>query len=139
MRRFCLLLAICAGFCEAGRSESVEWFTDVRAAQAKAKEANKLVLLDFTGSDWCVWCKRLKREVFDKPEFSQFARSRLVLVEVDFPLNKTLPEAQKQTNAGLEKTYGIRSYPTIILLDPEGKQVARIGYVFGGAAGLIAK
>lgn len=138
MRRLFLLLAFCAGVCQA-RSESVEWFTDAEAAQAKAKEENKLVLLDFTGSDWCMWCKRLKREVFDKPEFAQFARSKLILVEVDFPQRKTLPEAQQQANARLDKTYRINSYPTIILLDPDGKQVGRLGYTFGGASSFIAK
>src|SRR5882762_4370711 len=138
MRRLFLLLAFCAGVCQV-RSESVEWFTDAEAAQAKAKVENKLVLLNFTGSDWCIWCQRLKRDVFDKPEFAQFAQSKLVLVEVDFPQHKTLPEAQKQANARLDKTYRINSYPTIILLDPDGKIVARMGYVFGGASAFIAK
>jgi thioredoxin-related protein len=139
MRKLFLLLAICAAVCQRVRSESVEWFTDAAAAQAKAKEENKLVLLDFTGSDWCLWCKKLKREVFDQPEFSQFAQSKLVLVEVDFPQHKSLSQAQAEANARLDKTYGINSYPTIILLDPDGKQVARMGYVFGGASAFIAK
>src|SRR5215470_3656367 len=139
MRRLFLLLVICAGICRTAQSESVEWFTDAEAAQARAKKENKLVLLDFTGSDWCIWCKKLKREVFDKPEFAQFAQSKLVLVEVDFPQHKTLPDAQQQANARLDKTYGISSYPTIILLDPDGKQVGRMGYVFGGASAFIAK
>src|SRR6476659_2600507 len=109
MRRLILLLMICVGICRAVRSESVEWLTDAEAAQAKAKEENKLVLLNFTGSDWCIWCKKLKRDVFDKPEFAQFAQSKLVLVEVDFPQRKTLTEAQQQANARLDKTYGINS------------------------------
>jgi len=138
MRRLFLLLAFCAGVCQV-RSESVEWFTDAEAAQAKAKVENKLVLLNFTGSDWCIWCQRLKRDVFDKPEFAQFAQSKLVLVEVDFPRNKTLAEAQKQANARLDKTYRINSYPTIILLDPHGKIIGRMGYLFGGASAFIAK
>jgi thioredoxin-related protein len=138
MKRLFLLLVFCA-VCQTMRSENVEWFTDADAAQAKAKEENKLVLLNFTGSDWCIWCKRLKRDVFDKPEFAQFARSKLVLVEVDFPQHKTLTDAQQQANARLDKTYGINSYPTIILLDSDGKQVARMGYAFGGASGFIAK
>src|SRR4051812_30460620 len=123
-----LLVVICAFISQTVRSASVEWLTDAHAAQAKAKEENKLVLLDFTGSDWCSWCKKLKRQVFDKPEFAEFAQSRLVLVEVDFPRNKTLSEAQKQANAQLDKTYRIDSFPTIILLDPDGKQVGRMGY-----------
>jgi thioredoxin-related protein len=138
MRRLFLLLAFCAAVWQA-RSENVEWFTDAEAAQAKAKEENKLVLLDFTGSDWCLWCKKLKRDVFDKPEFAQFAHSKLILVEVDFPQHKTLSEAQQKANAQLDKTYRINSYPTIILLNADGKQVGRMGYVFGGASSFIAK
>jgi len=138
MRRLFLLLAFCAGVCQV-RSESVEWLTDAEVAQARAKKENKLVLLNFTGSDWCIWCQRLKRDVFDKPEFAQFAQSKLVLVEVDFPQRKTLPESQQQANARLDKTYHINNYPTIILLDPDGKQIGRMGYLFGGASGFIAK
>jgi thioredoxin-related protein len=130
---------ICAFVGQTVRSQTVEWLTDAQAAQAKAKAENKLLLLDFTGSDWCIWCKKLKREVFDKPEFAQFAQSRLVLVEVDFPRNKTLPEAQKQANAQLDKTYGIDSFPTIILLNSDGKQVGRMGYVFGGVNSFVSK
>jgi uncharacterized protein YyaL (SSP411 family) len=139
MRKLFLLLAICAAVCQTVRSENVEWFTDAEAARAKAKEENKLVLLNFTGSDWCIWCKKLKREVFEKPEFAEFALSKLVLVEVDFPQHKTLSEAQQQANARLDKTYGINNYPTIIVLGPDGKPVARMGYVFGGASSFITK
>src|SRR5215510_5062596 len=97
MKRLFLLILICAG--QAVRGESVEWLTDARAAQNKAKAENKLVLLDFTGSDWCGWCIKLKREVFDQPEFAQFAGSRLVMVTVDFPKNQTLSFAQQHANA----------------------------------------
>src|SRR5262249_40042409 len=107
MRRLFLLLATCAAVCQTVRSENLEWFTDAQAAQAKAKEEDKLVLLNFTGSHWCVWCQRLKRDVFDKPEFAQYAQSKLVLVEVDFPQHKSLSEAQQQANARLDKTYHI--------------------------------
>jgi thioredoxin-related protein len=139
MRRLFLLLVLCTAVCQTVRSENVEWFTDAEAAQAKAKGEDKLVLLNFTGSDWCLWCKKLKREVFDKPEFAQFAQSKLVLVEVDFPQHKTLPEAQQQANARLDKTYSINSYPTIVVLNADGKQVARMGYGFGGVSAFIAK
>jgi thioredoxin-related protein len=139
MRRLFLLLVLCTSVYQTVRSESVEWFTDAEAAQAKAKQEDKLVLLNFTGSDWCLWCQKLKRNVFDDPEFAKYAKSKLVLVEVDFPQHKTLPDARQQANAQLEKTYRINSYPTIILLDPGGNQIGRMGYVFGGASSFIAK
>jgi thioredoxin-related protein len=139
MIRWLLLLVFCAGACQSARSETLEWLTDAEAAQAKAKEEKKLVLLAFTGSDWCSWCKKLKRQVFDTPEFAQFAQSKLVLVEVDFPHNKTLSQAQQQANSRLDETYRINSYPTIILLDPDGKQVGRMGYLFGGSGAFISR
>jgi len=117
----------------------VEWLVDAHAAQEKAKRENKYVLLDFTGSDWCGWCQKLKREVFDDPAFVSFAQANLVLVEVDFPHHKLMSREQKLANARLATDYGISGYPTIIVLDPDGKPVNRLGYVHGGPAGFISK
>ncbi|WP_269524474.1 thioredoxin family protein [Coraliomargarita parva] len=114
-------------------AESVEWMTDFKSAQAKAQSEGKPLLLDFTGSDWCGWCIRLKKEVFSQPEFAEYAESALVLVELDFPRSKPLSDAEKEQNEALAKKYGIRGYPTIILLSPEGKLVGRTGYQPGGA------
>src|SRR5207249_3252593 len=81
-----LMLVFIAGCVSlSARSEGPQWFTDLPSAQEKARQENKFVLLDFTGSDWCVWCRKLKAEVFDQPEFADFAQANLVLVEVDFP------------------------------------------------------
>ena len=121
------------------RGESLEWFTDAAAAQTKARAENKLVMLDFTGSDWCSWCIKLKREVFDQAEFAEFAQSRLVPVEVNFPRHQTLPEAQQQANDRLKRTFGITGFPTIILLNSNGERVGRMGYVAGGPAAFIAR
>jgi thioredoxin-related protein len=104
------------------------WLTDVAKAQAQAKAENKLVLLDFTGSDWCRWCVKLKKEVFSTPEFTEYAQKNLVLVEVDFPKHKAIPEAEKSAHKALAQKYGVRGFPTIILLDGAGKQVAQLGF-----------
>ena len=61
------------------------WVTDLPVAQAQAKKENKLVLMNFTGSDWCGWCKKLQKEVFSTKEFEQYAKDNVVLVEIDFP------------------------------------------------------
>src|SRR5213083_3508571 len=79
-------------------AEEAQWLTDLPKAQAKAKEEKKLVMLDFTGSDWCGWCIKLNKEVFSKPEFAEYAKKNLVLVEVDFPRHKDLTEEQKKAN-----------------------------------------
>jgi protein disulfide-isomerase len=116
-----------------------EWLTDLPKAQAKAKEEKKLVMLDFTGSDWCGWCIKLHNEVFSKPEFAEYAKKNLVLVEVDFPRKKQLSAAQKRANDALQTKYKIEGYPTIIVLNGEGKQVGQLGYMPGGPKAFIAE
>jgi len=114
-------------FLQAGAAE-LEWQTDLAKAQAQAKKENKLVMLDFTGSDWCGWCKKLDAEVFSKSDFSEYAKKNLVLVEVDFPRFKKLSADQQKANNALQEKYKIEGYPTIIVLDGEGKQVGQTGY-----------
>jgi protein disulfide-isomerase len=109
----------------------LNWLTDAAKAQAQAKAENKLVLLDFTGSDWCGWCIKLNKEVFNTPEFAEYAKKNLVLVEVDFPRKKKLSDEQKRANEALSKKYGIRGFPTLILLDGSGKKLAELSYSDG--------
>jgi len=115
------------------------WLTDFSAAQAKAKAGNKLLLLDFTGSDWCGWCIRLKNEVFNQPDFEAFASENLVLVEVDFPHYKTQPAELRAANQLLASRYGITGYPTIVLLDSDGAKVGITGYRPGGAKAYVTE
>jgi thioredoxin-related protein len=115
------------------------WLTDVTKAQAQAKAEKKLVMLDFTGSDWCGWCIKLHKEVFSQPEFVEYAKKNIVAVEVDFPSKKQLSAQQKSANDALAKKYGIRGYPTLVILDGDGKKVGEMGYVKGGPKAFIAE
>ena len=90
------------------------------------------MLLDFTGSDWCGWCIRLKKEVFDEKQFQDYAKENLIMVELDFPQAKELPKKVKEQNDKLAQQYQIQGYPTIVLLDSSGKEVGRTGYQEGG-------
>ena len=110
------------------------WETDFEKAKAKAKQEGKFLLLDFSGSDWCHWCVKLDQEVFSQPAFKEYAAKQLVPVLLDFPMRKELPAALKAQNTALQKKYQIRGYPTVVLLDPDGKKVAQTGYKRGGAA-----
>jgi protein disulfide-isomerase len=116
-----------------------EWLTDLPKAQAKAKEEKKMVLLDFTGSDWCGWCIKLHKEVFSTPEFAEYAKKNLVLVEVDFPNKKKQSAELKKANDALQKKYSIEGYPTIIVLNGEGKKIGKLGYMPGGPKAFIAE
>jgi protein disulfide-isomerase len=123
---------------QAGAEDS-QWMTDLPKAQAQAKSENKLVMLDFTGSDWCGWCIKLHEEVFSKPEFRDYAKKNLVLVEVDFPRTKQQTEKLKKDNQALQEKYKIEGYPTIIVLDGEGKKVGELGYQAGGPKPFVAE
>lgn len=105
------------------------WDDDYEKSLAKAKEEKKMVLLDFTGSDWCGYCIKLDEEVFSKSPFKKFAKESLVLVELDFPHGKSLPKKTKAQNDALNAKFKVNGYPTIVLLDSEGKEAARwVGY-----------
>ena len=92
-------------------AEELQWMTDLPKAQAKAKAENKLVMMDFTGSDWCIWCKRLNAEIFSKPEFVDYAKKNLVVVELDFPRSKEQSAELKKANQQLQKKYSIKGIP----------------------------
>jgi len=118
----------------------VKWSTDLSAAQAQAKKDKKLVLMNFTGSDWCGWCKKLQAEVFTTKEFDAYAKDKLVLVEVDFPSQKKQSPELKKANEALQAKYKAQGYPTIVVLNGDGKEVWRQGgYMPGGPSAWIAK
>jgi uncharacterized protein YyaL (SSP411 family) len=117
-----------------------QWLTSVPDATAQAKKENKLVLLDFTGSDWCGWCKKLDAETFSKSEFADYAGKNLVLVQVDFPAQKPQSAELKAANQALQAKYRVDGYPTLVVLKPDGTVVwNQVGYLAGGPAALIAK
>ena len=113
--------------------------TSYEQGQQDAKANNKLVLLDFTGSDWCGWCILLDREVFSKPQFKEYASKNLVLIELDFPKTKQMPDAIRKQNVRLAQRYRISGFPTIIVLNGEGQVVGELGYVKGGPNAFIAE
>jgi protein disulfide-isomerase len=114
------------------------WMTNYEQGQQEAKASNKLVLLDFTGSDWCGWCTVLDREIFSQPQFKEYASKNLVLVEVDFPKKKQVSAATREQNERLLMRYQVQGFPTIIVLNSEGKMVAELGYMQGGPDAFIA-
>ena len=126
-------LACVASFSLAHAADNSLWMTDFEAAKKKAAEEDKALLVDFTGSDWCGWCIRLDKEVFQHDEFKNGVDDTLVLVELDFPRDKSgqSKEVQEQ-NQALQEKYGVSGFPTILLTDAEGKPFARTGYREGG-------
>lgn len=114
------------------------WHSDFAVAQGFARKTHKPLLLNFTGSDWCIWCKRMKAETLDRKEFIGYASTNLLLVEVDFPNANPLPQAAQDANEALKSRYKIEGFPTFILVDAEGNEIGRqTGYLKGGASAFI--
>ena len=114
------------------------WMHDYEAAKKQAKEEGKPIFINFTGSDWCGWCIRLEKEVFTQKEFEEYASENLVLVEIDFPRKKEQTAEVKKQNEALDKAFEIEGYPTLFLLDAEGKKLSEdVGYREGGAQAYV--
>lgn len=113
------------------------WMTDFEAAKQAAAEKKLPIVADFSGSDWCGWCIRLDKEVFSRKEFKDFAKDNAILFLADFPRKKQQNEKTKKQNSDLAIKYKIRGYPTVLLLDAEGKVLAQTGYQEGGAAAYV--
>jgi thioredoxin-related protein len=114
-----------------------KWETDLDVAKKRAKDENKEILVDFTGSDWCGWCIRLKKEVFDQPEFQEYAKKHLIMVELDFPRKKKLPAKEMAQNEKLSQEFKVEGFPTVLLLNERGKEIGRTGYQKGGPASYV--
>jgi len=131
-----LVVSFLAGI--SAQAADAGWQTDYKTALEQAAKENKYVLLNFTGSDWCGWCIKLSKDTFSKPAFQEYADKNLVLVEVDFPNNKMQSDLLIKQNQELQQKYGVEGFPTLVLLDPKGKEVARnVGYLQGGPEGFI--
>jgi protein disulfide-isomerase len=115
------------------------WLTSYEQAQKEAQSQHKLLLMDFTGSDWCGWCIMLDKEIFSKPEFKEYANKNLVLLELDFPRMKKMPPETVAQNERLAIQYQIGGFPTVLVFDSAGKQVGALGYTPGGPQAFIAQ
>lgn len=116
------------------------WTTDYPKALAEGKAQKKMVMLDFTGSDWCEWCIKLKKEVFSQPKFKEYAAKNLILVELDYPNDKPQSiEIKKQNSALLNKYNSEGIFPAIIVLNSDGKRIGELSYVPGGPDAFLAE
>jgi len=109
------------------------WTEDYTTAMQAAARLKRPLLMNFTGSDWCGWCIQLDKEVFSTGEFMNYAKGSLVLLKVDFPSKKSQTSSLKKQNKALADGFKVRGFPTIILLDHKGKEIAKMGYQKGGA------
>ncbi|MBN1970112.1 MAG: thioredoxin family protein [Candidatus Delongbacteria bacterium] len=118
-------------------NSKINWETDFQKAMKLAKDENKKLFVDFTGSDWCKWCFKLDGEVFDHQEFADFVHSKYIPVKLDYPRKKVQSDLEKKQNKELLEKYGVRGFPTVLIIDKEGVAVAQTGYQAGGPKNYI--
>ena len=98
-----MLVALCALAAQVRADDAAVWHSDFTKAHAIAKQDNKLMVLNFTGSDWCGWCIKMKKETLQEKAFLEYAAKHFVLVDVDFPSRKRLPAGIRKTNDTLDR------------------------------------
>ena len=126
-----LLLALGLA-CAPRTSHAFEWRTDLPQALADAHQGQKFILLYFSGSDWCVWCKQLDAEVFSTAAFRTYADTQIVPVLVDFPSQTQMPPDVQARNESLAMQFQISGFPALLLFSPAGELLVQLGYQPGG-------
>ncbi len=122
------------------RVSELPWAADLSKALEQAKAENKIVLLDFTGSDWCVWCMKFDNDVLSQPEFASYAKTNLTMVMLDFPNAIKQTESLKKSNQGLQAKFKVDGFPTYVALNPDGREIGRqVGYLAGGPQAFITE
>ena len=144
MKKIITILLVAISFNGFAQHKESAWHTDVNQAIKLSMQQEKPIFLFFTGSDWCIWCKRLVAEVFEKPEFKKWAANNAILVELDFPKRTPIADQLKKQNEQLRQIFGVRGYPTGWFVTPEqenGKinfnKIGSQGYVRGGSKAWI--
>lgn len=126
--------------CDAPPHATLPWLTDPETARAQAVERKLPLLMLFTGSDWCGPCKMLDSRVLSTVPFAAYASSNLVLLKLDFPRRPPLPRAESERNQKLQEQHAIQGYPTLVLLDPQGKELGReVGLRSTSSSDLVAR
>lgn len=108
-----------------------EWQFDLNEAQEKAKNENKIIVLVFSGSDWCAPCIKLEKEIWNSEEFKAYAQDNFVMVRADFPRkkeNKLTPEQQQKNNQLAEKYNPQGYFPLVVVMDKDLAVLGRTGY-----------
>jgi protein disulfide-isomerase len=140
MTKFGIGVVVAMALMQSVLANEATWLTDLSKAREQARQEKKLILLDFTGSDWCPTCKLLHKNVFSSKDFIHFAEKNLVLVLVDFPNSKPQSAEQKKANNRLAEKFDIVAFPTVVVLDSDGKKISvESGYQGEPAKEIVAR
>lgn len=132
-RSMVMFLSLIVATMVSGYAEGrINWLTNYEEAVKVSRSTSKPMLLLFTGSDWCTWCIKLDKEVFDTPEFADSAADKFVFVKLDFPTKKQLSPEATAANKKLKKDFNVSGFPTVVILDSQQKPLGTTGYRAGG-------
>lgn len=106
----------------------LDWYTSFNSALEDAQKRDTIIIVNFTGSDWCSWCDKLEADVFSKKEFHNWSKNKATLLLLDFPQKLKLTESQVNHNQLLAQAYGVQGFPTILILRKDGMLIGRTGY-----------
>ncbi len=127
MRKFLPILLLTISYL--GLGQELKWITDFDDAKAQASQEDKLIMMRFTGSDWCANCIRIDTTLIEKPQFEEFAKDKFVFLYLDFPTKKenALSKAQTKHNQKLLEIYNPGgAFPAILILDQNGKEMGQM-------------
>lgn len=114
-------------------SSTINWLDSYEKAVEQSKTSKKPLLIFFTGSDWCGWCHKLENEVLDTPTFAQNVGDTFIFLIADFPMKKSLDETKTAQNSELQRTFDVKGFPTLVILDEQQQPIGTTGYRPGGA------
>jgi protein disulfide-isomerase len=135
MRRIWIVLVMTTLL--AAPAMAADWVYNYDHAVRVARDQKRTVLINFTGSDWCGYCIKLKKEIFDTADFKDFANDELVLLEVDFPEKKRQDPIDARVNKALAQKFNVTGFPTLFLVDGQGKVLGEVDYNGGGTTAFL--
>tara|TARA_Y100000992_G_scaffold62611_1_gene38418 strand:- start:137 stop:604 length:468 start_codon:yes stop_codon:yes gene_type:complete len=138
MKQFLLFIIIVLTQTNNAQTVDLNWHTDLSKAVSISINEKKPIMLFFTGSDWCGWCMRLKKEVFNHEKFKIWSDDKIILVELDFPRRKKLEPNILNQNRELARIFGVSGYPTCWLVKPQILENSKVNFLKLGKLGYVA-
>ena len=138
MKQFLVLIMITLAQTNNAQTVDLNWHTDLSKAVSISINEKKPIMLFFTGSDWCGWCMRLKKEVFNHEKFKIWSDEKIILVELDFPRRKKLESNILNQNREVARIFGVSGYPTCWLVNPQILENSKVNFLKLGKLGYVA-